>query len=236
MGDYPMGFRFSPTDEECIRYLLGFVTGNPLPSHDHISTADLYGDSEPWDLFGDSAAAAGCRYFFTRLKRVGGGATSAGRRFSRNVGQGTWSNKGQKSDVFCGKGGLIGHTRSFRYEPRKSPAKGPARGRWALKEYALAEDPVMEGRVVMADYVLCLLKKKKKNFDDVDDDGDDEGTSGGFLPDSRVGGDSGKRTGSQAVEGERNEEIGQSGLMTNREVTIADRSHENGHYCPSRVH
>ncbi|GER33323.1 NAC domain containing protein 2 [Striga asiatica] len=209
MGDYPLGFRFSPTDEECIRYLLGFVTGNPLPSHNHISVDDLYGESEPWDLFG-SSAAAGCRYFFTRLKRVGGGSTAAARRYSRNVGQGTWSNKGQKSEVFCGKGGLIGHTRSFRYQPRKSPARGPARGRWALKEYALAEDRVMKGRVVRPDYVLCLLKKKKNGGDVNDDEDDDvdEGTSGGFPPDPRVGGDSGNQIGGRAVEGESNEELG----------------------------
>ncbi|GER29462.1 NAC domain containing protein 2 [Striga asiatica] len=164
MSKISNGFRFRPTDDECIAYLLGFVTGNSPPSHGFISIADLYGQTEPWDLFENSEVkSGGCRYFFTKLKKVGAKKGRSYQRYSRNVGAGgNWSNKGQKSDIIGPKGNIIGHSRTFRYQPRNSDHVGPTRGEWALKEYSLPEGTVLGLDEDLRDYVLCLLKKKKE--------------------------------------------------------------------------
>ncbi|CAA0828491.1 NAC domain-containing protein 78 [Striga hermonthica] len=165
MGKISNGFRFRPTDGECIAYLLGFVTGNSPPSHGFISIADLYGQTEPWELFENSEVKSrGCRYFFTKLKKVGAKKGRSYQRYSRNVGTcgGNWSNKGQKSDIIGPKGNIVGHSRTFRYQPRNSDDVGPTHGEWALKEYSLSEDTVLGLDEDRRDYVLCVLKKKKE--------------------------------------------------------------------------
>ncbi|GER30868.1 NAC domain containing protein 2 [Striga asiatica] len=161
------GFRFSPNDSEFIDYLLGFATGNSPPSHGFISIADLYGQTEPWELFENSevksGGGSGCRYFFTKLKKVGAKKGRSYQRYSRNVGAGgNWSNKGQKSDIIGPKGNIIGHSRTFRYQPRSSDDVGPTRGEWALKEYSLPEGTALGLDEDQRDYVLCVLKKKKE--------------------------------------------------------------------------
>ncbi|GER29464.1 NAC domain containing protein 2 [Striga asiatica] len=164
MGRISNGFRFRPTDDECIAYLQGFVTGNSPPFHGFISIADLYGQTEPWDLFENSKVkSGGCRYFFTKLKKVGAKKGRSYQRYSRNVGAGgNWSNKGQKSDIIGPKGNIIGHSRTFRYQARNSDHVGPTRGEWVLKEYSLPEGTALGLDEDLRDYVLCLLKKKKE--------------------------------------------------------------------------
>ncbi|CAA0823919.1 Unknown protein [Striga hermonthica] len=158
------GVRFRPRDTECLEYLQGFITGNPLPSHGFISIADLYGQTEPWELFEDSHVKdGGCRYFFTKLKKVGAKKGRTYQRYSRNVGaDGNWSNKGQKSDIIGPKGNIIGHARTFRYQPRNSDDVGPTHGEWALKEYSLPDSTSLRVAEDRRDYVLCVLKKKKE--------------------------------------------------------------------------
>ncbi|GER25019.1 NAC transcription factor [Striga asiatica] len=160
-----MGIRFSPREGDCIEILQGFITGNSLPSHGFISIADLYGQKEPWELFEDSQVkdGRGCRYFFTKLKKVGAKKGRSYQRYSRNVGAGgNWSNKGQKSDIIGPKGNIIGHARTFRYQARNSDDVGPTRGEWALKEYSLPESTSLRVDEDRRDYVLCVLKKKKE--------------------------------------------------------------------------
>ncbi|GER24971.1 NAC domain protein [Striga asiatica] len=146
-----------PRDCDCIEYLQGFIAGNPLPSHGFISIADIYGQTEPWELSADSQVKdGGCRYFFTKLKKVGAKKGRSYQRYSRNVGcGGHWSNKGQKSDI-------IGHARTFRYQPRNSDDVGPTHGEWALKEYSHPGSTSLRVDEDRRDYVLCVLKKKKE--------------------------------------------------------------------------
>ncbi|KAK4367130.1 hypothetical protein RND71_015010 [Anisodus tanguticus] len=57
-----LGFRFHPTDEELINYLKGFVLRGIFPPTGVIKVADLFGDSEPWQIF--EAPGEKTRYFF----------------------------------------------------------------------------------------------------------------------------------------------------------------------------
>ncbi|CAA0834228.1 Unknown protein [Striga hermonthica] len=161
VDDYPMGVRFRPTDEECCRYLLGTVTGNPIAGHHLIiSVADLFGEKEPWEFF---SAEDECqeRYFYTRLKRVAKNTKSSGsyQRFSRNIGNGTWLNNGQPVSIHGERGELLGHKRSFRYVPRKGGAH--CFGEWILKEYTVPDCKLGQVKPEFKDYVLCLLRRKK---------------------------------------------------------------------------
>ncbi|CAL1372911.1 unnamed protein product [Linum trigynum] len=62
-----IGLRFLPTDQELvIGYLLGKLTGMPLPSDKHVFDCDLYGGEEPWEIwtrFRGGGACSGFRYF-----------------------------------------------------------------------------------------------------------------------------------------------------------------------------
>ncbi|CAA0815285.1 Unknown protein [Striga hermonthica] len=83
------GIKFKLRDADCCDYLLGFVKGNPLPSHGFTSIADLYSQTEPWELFEDSQVKdSDCRYFFTELKKVDGKKGRSYQCYSRNVGAG----------------------------------------------------------------------------------------------------------------------------------------------------
>ncbi|KAL3644152.1 hypothetical protein CASFOL_012084 [Castilleja foliolosa] len=165
-----LGFRFKPSDEEKIVYLLRKVTGM-LPGNDLIGTrtADLYGEQEPWDIFGDSQEDE--QYLFTTLKKVGNKKKKNNdeyKRFTRNVGKGgTWSNKGQKIPILGKRGGLIGHKKCFRYVAKNGDDR--INGIWLLKEYTLPDNIAAKNVKVKEEYkdcVLCVLKrkmKKKKN-------------------------------------------------------------------------
>ncbi|GFQ06251.1 NAC domain-containing protein 78 [Phtheirospermum japonicum] len=153
-----MGARFHPSDEEKITYLLYKVSGLPLPCDNFIDMDDLYGEKEPWEIFGDSDE--GELYFFTVLKKIGKkGNRGDYKRFSRNVGTGTWSNKGRKVPIYRkGIRDIIGYKRCFRYE-RKIEGMGD-NGTWLLKEYTLPDKVVRRLEEEYKDYVLCVLKRK----------------------------------------------------------------------------
>ncbi|CAA0830399.1 Unknown protein [Striga hermonthica] len=160
-----LGIRFHPTDDECMSYLLHAVTGDPIPGIS--STADLFGEKEPWEFFSGEEIQE--RYFYTRLKRVSKNNNNNSskstlskvgsyHRYCRNIGKGTWSNKGQKIPIHGDRGSLLGHKRSFRYESRK----GGSVGEWTLKEYSLPDHKLGHVKPEFKDYVLCLLKRRKE--------------------------------------------------------------------------
>ncbi|GER33375.1 NAC transcription factor [Striga asiatica] len=163
VDNYPMGVRFHPTDEECCRYLIGAVTGNPIAG-DHliISTADLFGEKEPWEFFSPEDEHQE-RYFYTRLKRIAkNNNNSNNQRFSRNIGNGTWSNKGQRAFIHGERGELLGHKRTFRYVARKECcSSADFFGEWFLKEYTVPDCKLGQVKAEFKDYVLCLLRRKK---------------------------------------------------------------------------
>ncbi|GER33401.1 NAC transcription factor [Striga asiatica] len=169
VDNYPMGVRFHPTDEECCRYLLGAVTGNPIAGDRLIiSTADLFGEKEPWEFFSPEDEHQE-RYFYTRLKRVAknnnninNNNNNNNQRFSRNIGKGTWSNKGQRVFINGERGELLGYKRTFRYVARKEYCSSADYfGEWILKEYMVPEHKLGQVKAEFKDYVLCLLRRKK---------------------------------------------------------------------------
>ncbi|KAL3631861.1 hypothetical protein CASFOL_024845 [Castilleja foliolosa] len=169
MGRFPIGFRFNPSEEEKLKYLVQKISGckSMPPCDDFISTIDLYGEKNPWQIYGDSEDKE--RYFFTELKKVGK------KRICRNVGTGTWSNKGQKVPIYGSNNKIIGHKRCFRYESKKEEEEEDRNNssscKWLLKEYALP-DNVM--RKEFKDYAFCVLKKKKKGSNNIPRNVDDE--------------------------------------------------------------
>ncbi|CAA0841464.1 NAC domain-containing protein 72 [Striga hermonthica] len=167
VDDYPMGMRFNPTDEECCRYLVGTVTGNPVAGHHLvISAGDLFGEKEPWEFFSAEDEHQE-RYFYTRLKRVAknnaSSSSSSNQRYSRNIGKGTWSNKGQRVLIHGEeRGELLGYKRAFRYVPRKECSGADRFGEWILKEYMVPDHELGQVKPEFKDYVLCLLRKKNE--------------------------------------------------------------------------
>ncbi|KAL3633025.1 hypothetical protein CASFOL_026009 [Castilleja foliolosa] len=159
MATYPLGFRFHPSEEEMMKYLLQKVTQTlPCNVDNFIGTADLYGHKEPWDIFGGDSEDKE-RYFFTELKKVG--KKKPGQRISRNVGDGYWSNKGQKSPIYgTNREGLVGYKRCFRYESKNDD--NDRSGIWLLKEYVLADNVKRRVKEEFQDYALCVLKRKEK--------------------------------------------------------------------------
>ncbi|GER45393.1 NAC domain containing protein 41 [Striga asiatica] len=155
-----MGIRFHPTDEECMSFLLHAVTGDPLPGIS--STADLFGEKEPWEFFSGEENIQE-RYFYTRLKRVSkkknnNSKVGSYHRYCRNIGKGTWSNKGRKVPIHGDRGSLLGQKRTFRYESRKG---NYSVGEWTLKEYSLPDSKLGQVKPEFKDYVLCLVRRKK---------------------------------------------------------------------------
>ncbi|CAH9134276.1 unnamed protein product [Cuscuta epithymum] len=178
----PVGYRFEPTEKELLQYLFHYTMGLPLPCKE-IKTEDLYGEKEPWEIFGDHPEeGTAVKYFYSTLKRK----RAAGARFEREVGKpaettgdgdddgsttrkkkrmkssrGQWHGQDSAQPVMDdGNGGgaaaVMGFKRSFVYKREKSDQNG----RWLLKEYFLNEVfPEFAGK---KDFVLCRLKKKTK--------------------------------------------------------------------------
>ncbi|KAL3629147.1 hypothetical protein CASFOL_026369 [Castilleja foliolosa] len=158
--------QWAPDSIEKIQYLLSKVFGHPLPYDDFIKTNDLYGEQEPWEIFGNFDE--GEMYFFTKLKKVGKKSSNSNRkgdiykRFSRNVGSGTWTNKGQKVPIYGKKKrGVIGYKRCFRYESRREGVDyDDHNGTWLLQEYTLPYKVMQRSKEEYRDCVLCVLRKK----------------------------------------------------------------------------
>ncbi|KAL3631816.1 hypothetical protein CASFOL_024800 [Castilleja foliolosa] len=148
MRRFPIGFRFNPSEEEKLKYLVQKISGckSMPPCDDFISTIDLYGKK----ILGK---------FLGILKTRS--ATSS--RSSRKL--------GQKVPIYGGNNKIIGHKRCFRYESKKEEEdrNNSSSCKWLLKEYTLP-DNVM--RKEFKDYAFCVLKKKKgsnnspRNVDD----------------------------------------------------------------------
>ncbi|KAG5609851.1 hypothetical protein H5410_021132 [Solanum commersonii] len=75
-----------------------------------IKLKDVFGDLEPWQIIDEEKTC----YFLTRLKKF----SNSNKRFSRTVGNGTWS--GQTSGIpirdKSNRNIIIGYKRSFRIE------------------------------------------------------------------------------------------------------------------------
>ncbi|XP_016452652.1 NAC domain-containing protein 78-like [Nicotiana tabacum] len=178
-GPYPvLGFRFRPTDEELIRYLLKFVSCKSF-SFDHIRVENLYGKKKPSDIFENNFLGDDTKvnYFFTKLKRT----KTGGSRFSRGlIGGGCWKGLDKHKPVFKGSK-LVGFKKSFRYLEKDSRTEKSVDQEiknivWNMKEYSLNDSilKVLRQRNIIQheDYVLCCIKRKSVHANDHKELGD----------------------------------------------------------------
>lgn len=155
----PMGFRFHPTDVELITFLERYVHHGILPPDGDIEVAKI-GDTEPWQIFGDSNSKEKTRYFVSKLKRF----KNSTKKFSRTVGRGTWKDQSGGAPIKHGsKNIIVGFRRSLKY---KSNIVKEQNDKWLMKEYILAEDYFKESNEDII--VLCKIKDKKMNEKKVD--------------------------------------------------------------------
>uniref|UniRef100_A0A3Q7EL50 NAC domain-containing protein n=1 Tax=Solanum lycopersicum TaxID=4081 RepID=A0A3Q7EL50_SOLLC len=91
---------FYPNEREVLKYLVGFVTDEPLPGqHRYMQRVDLYAEKEPWEILEGSNTNTG--YFITPLKKEKSHHT----RFKRIVGEGgTWKIQDPAKKVLDEKG------------------------------------------------------------------------------------------------------------------------------------
>ncbi|CAA0826770.1 Unknown protein [Striga hermonthica] len=153
------GFQFEPTDLEIIVFLVKRVTGY-AGDDDSIKTDNLYGHREPWEIFGDDDHTTR-RYFYSSLTKK----TAGGHRFSRNVGKGTWTNKGQATPVLSvDRRVIIGYRRTFRYQTKAM--SNSDKGSWLMTEYVLPDTAIKSNDIKeeYKNFALCVLKKKTKKI------------------------------------------------------------------------
>ncbi|XP_028116265.1 NAC domain-containing protein 68-like [Camellia sinensis] len=146
----PLGFKFFPSDQELIHYLLQKSTARPLPCDNVIKDYDLYGEKEPSTIF--DGAEANIHYIFTILKKK----TKKGARVDRTAGTGTWKGVDASKPIYDGNRRLIGSKKNFVYL-----TKSKTKGGWNMVEYNLegiAEKHALKlGKVT--DYVICRITK-----------------------------------------------------------------------------
>ncbi|XP_044483872.1 NAC domain-containing protein 60-like [Mangifera indica] len=144
----PLGYHFSPTEEELVKYFLDRrVRGEPLPLSP-IMECNLYGNQAPWEIF-DQSNDQKVWYCFTRLNYTG----NSKKRVGRTGGGGTWH--GEKSGVEISDsetGRIIGLKKTFTFRIKGVTDKQVS---WIMHEFSLIG-------VVPCDIVLCKLKKKTK--------------------------------------------------------------------------
>ncbi|XP_019068304.1 uncharacterized protein [Solanum lycopersicum] len=153
---------FYPNEREVLKYLVGFVTDEPLPGqHRYMQRVDLYAEKEPWEILEGSNTNTG--YFITPLKKEKSHHT----RFKRIVGEGgTWKIQDPAKKVLDEKGRLMGYVHRMKYTPatNKKAIIKELFGEWLMMEYSLYDRYVtnMKKKVVHKDFVICMIKKKKK--------------------------------------------------------------------------
>ncbi|KAL1566561.1 hypothetical protein AAHA92_02161 [Salvia divinorum] len=171
---FPLGFEFNPSGEDLIKgYLWPWVTQNK-PAWDGVVAKELYGPSEPWEVFGDleskwhskmeeKGAIKYTIYAYTSLSRV-----SNSKRVSRRAGSGTWGGQtGPKKIQDSQNGQIIGQSKMLAFEhPGSTEAD---LGHWTMHEYSLSDELIKSsGQSNAADFVVCKITKtvKKKNNSD----------------------------------------------------------------------
>ncbi|KAM7479640.1 hypothetical protein LguiA_027853 [Lonicera macranthoides] len=164
----PLGFRFSPRDDELIHYLLCKIKDTKLPCNGIILEADLFGETPPWQLFSNAGYHGGDGYFFTKLKHK----TENGKNFKRTVDNiGTWKGDAKAVNIRDPKtGSVIGEKRTLNFKTTNNKCDD-GDCKWLMTEYGLAE-VMLKYKRSRADYVLCRIRKKnlQKKQEQVEDE------------------------------------------------------------------
>ncbi|KAJ7960396.1 NAC domain [Quillaja saponaria] len=134
--EFPIGYRFQPTDTEVIvHYLSKKVIGKQLPYA--IQELDVY-EKEPWLIFDKNSRET--FYVFTKLKKK-----KKDSRADRVVGCGTWKGQNCKEIKDDQDDKVIGYNRAFVFQENKrkcsSEFKGIAEsnGHWIMHEFSLSD-------------------------------------------------------------------------------------------------
>ncbi|KAM7490045.1 hypothetical protein LguiA_032966 [Lonicera macranthoides] len=166
----PTGFKFLPTDDELVKYLICKIRNEPLPCEGIISETDVFGDRPPWELFGGDDFHydhGDVRYFFTELKKK---TENSKKNMKRNVGDvGTWHGDTKGVGIKDPKTRqVIGNRKAFNFrlkDMRSSTSTSKRRrlnsddSRWLMTEYSL-DGVSLKYKKPGPDYVLCRIKKK----------------------------------------------------------------------------
>ncbi|KAF8006533.1 hypothetical protein BT93_K0741 [Corymbia citriodora subsp. variegata] len=130
----PIGYRFSPSDEQVFSYCLEPRVKGHVVFPEFIREFDVY-EKEPWEFFDENAGKS--LYVFTKLKMKKS-------RVERTAGSGYW--KGAKStNVKDCHGNVIGHKKHFNFKVKDgSPSDGQnaEKGSWIMHEYSMLNQEV----------------------------------------------------------------------------------------------
>ncbi|PON49439.1 NAC domain containing protein [Parasponia andersonii] len=154
-SNLPVGFRFSPTEEEVIgHYLRLKILGMDSEVDPVMAEVDFY-ESDPWDLTSQSKIESSdpVSWFFYRRKYKYSKST----RSNRKTKTGSWKITGQDHKIKCrATKGFIGGKRVLVFQPGPS-APGKGTYNWVMHEYYLEPDNTFPNQ---REYVVCRLERK----------------------------------------------------------------------------
>ncbi|XP_059627059.1 NAC domain-containing protein 78-like [Cornus florida] len=152
----PCGYKFQPTDEELIHYLLCKANEVSLPCQGVVNDVFDFYSKEPTELFQGSKEKI--LYFFTKLKKK----HEKGSRINRVTRIGNWKGQDKPKDIKNGSTGneeegkekVIGMKRNFTYNVKSDPK----RSGWSMTEYNLSGTNLERAKVQTCNAVIEAVK------------------------------------------------------------------------------
>ncbi|KAG6412164.1 hypothetical protein SASPL_124834 [Salvia splendens] len=158
MGDWPVGFRFYPTEEELLLYYLPNKLNAMNPDIDRvIPLLNIY-DYNPWEL--PQHAGEVCRgdkeqwFFFTTLQE----REARGGRPNRLTEKGYWKATGSPSDVFTCQNLRIGRKKTMVFYEGRAPHG--SKTTWKMNEYKVYDH--YPNPQLKEELSLCRIYKRSK--------------------------------------------------------------------------